>query len=110
MHRHASQCYCFSLCTTSEIPPFRASIPQLVTSTASPWFLYLRAVYGDLEAGALPFNLGKLDWWYHQGWSNLSGVEWPMPQCVRNAHGGGEEELYSQTAERESCDFRHFTP
>ena len=56
MHRHASQCYCFSLCSTSEIPPFRASIPQLVTSTASPWFLYLRAVYGDLEAGALPFK------------------------------------------------------
>ena len=27
------QCYCFSLCSTSEIPPFRASIPQLVTST-----------------------------------------------------------------------------
>ena len=50
------QCYCFSLCSTSEIPPFRASIPQLVTSTASPWFLYLRAVYGDFEEGALPFN------------------------------------------------------
>ena len=45
-HLRTPQCYCFSLCTTSEIPPFRASIPQLVTSTASPWFLYLRAVYG----------------------------------------------------------------
>ena len=30
------QCYCFSLCSTSEIPPFRASIPQLVTSTCPP--------------------------------------------------------------------------
>ena len=86
-HLRTPQCYCFSLCSTSEIPPFRASIPQLVTSTASPWFLYLRAVYGDLEEGALPFNLGKLDWWYHQGWSNLSGVEWPMPQCVRSGSG-----------------------
>lgn len=75
-------CKCFSLCNPDEVIRFRRSLPDTVTSTASPWYQYLQAVY--LGPVPLPFDLRRLNYFYHNDdlWYRKNPkVEWPMATC-----------------------------
>ena len=61
---------------------FVSVLPRLVKSRRSPWFAYLRAVYG--EDVPLPFDLHSIRFVYHNTprWQALHPrVPWPMPGC-----------------------------
>ena len=74
------RCTCFSTCTKAAAALFvRDYLPRVVTSSASPWFGYLAAIYPSL---ALPFDMEGLRWFYHNDgvlWPRE--VEWPMSTC-----------------------------
>ena len=85
-------CSCFSTCNPITTREFLRSIPDSVTSRESPWYAYLRAVYGGDEV-PLPYDLTRLRYIHHHDkvWQRMHpSVEWPMPPCTRlpNPLGG----------------------
>ena len=92
MARVEPPCSCFSTCNPMTTRDFLQSIPASITSQESPWYAYLRAVYGGDEL-PLPYHLSQLRYVHHNDavWREKHpGVEWPMPPCTRlpNPLGG----------------------
>ena len=57
----SSRCECFSLCHPGDAERFYERL-DVVRSTDSPWYQYLRLVYGG--APRLPFELHRQEFWY----------------------------------------------
>ena len=57
----SSRCECFSLCHPADAERFYERL-DVVRSTDSPWYQYLRLVYGG--APRLPFELRRQEFWY----------------------------------------------
>jgi hypothetical protein len=78
----APQCACFSLCDRASATDFISRMPGQVTSPASPWVGYLKAVYrGDV---VLPFHLGAVSFLYlgSSAWRAMHlTTHWPVPAC-----------------------------
>ena len=92
-------CACFSLCSTRDALSFYRRLPS-VTSTASPWYAYLRAVYHDDEI-PLPFDgLRTMTVWYRDtaAWRArrpAPQVGLPLQSCVGRSKP--HEGLYAAT-------------
>lgn len=75
-------CQCWHTCSKAGAEAFLRQLPAFVRDRASPWFGYLRAVYGtDVP---LPFSLSKLRFFYHNGapWQQRHpDVPWPLVAC-----------------------------
>ena len=79
-------CSCFSLCNEANASHFLNAIPSSIDSVISPWYGYLKVVYG--AALALPFDLRRMEFFYASGhhWQALSGnTSWPMAACHRKS-------------------------
>ena len=76
-------CSCFSTCDVASTAAFKQAIPEQIETPDSPWYGYLRAVYGP--SLTLPFDLGRVNFFYHhddQTWARrFPRVEWPMSSC-----------------------------
>ena len=80
---HSPDCVCFATCTLAQTRRFLERMPRFVNTSTSPWYGYLRAVYGP--AVPLPFALDSLRWIYHGSahWASAHpGVVWPMADCI----------------------------
>jgi hypothetical protein len=92
-------CACFSLCSTRGALNFYRRLPN-VTSHASPWHAYLRAVYHD-DDFPLPFDgLRKMTVWYRDtaAWRArrpAPQVGLPLQSCV--GHSKPHEVLFAAT-------------
>ena len=92
-------CACFSLCSTRGALNFYRRLPN-VTSHASPWHAYLRAVYHD-DDFPLPFGgLRKMTVWYRDtaAWRArrpAPQVGLPLQSCV--GHSKPHEVLFAAT-------------
>lgn len=75
-------CQCWHTCSKAGTEAFLRQMPAFVRHRTSPWFGYLRAVYGtDVP---LPFLLSELRFFYHNGapWQQRHpGVSWPLVAC-----------------------------
>ena len=79
---HDPPCTCFSTCSLAEARAFVSRLPREVSTSDSPWFAYLKAVYRSPVA--LPFDLSRLSFFYHRddAWEREhAAVEWPMAVC-----------------------------
>ena len=75
-------CRCWHTCNPAASQAFLRQLPTDVRHQASPWYAYLRAVYGtDVP---LPFPVSKLRFFYHNGadWQRRHpSVAWPLVAC-----------------------------
>ena len=79
---HDPPCTCFSTCSLAEARAFVSRLPREVSTSDSPWFAYLKAVYRSPVV--LPFDLSRLSFFYHRddAWEREhAAVEWPMAVC-----------------------------
>ena len=77
-------CACFSLCHPEEVRSFFIRLP-IVTSAASPWYEYLRAVY-HTPSVPLPFDLRTLGAFYlplHAEQFGQVSIPWGGTRCNR---------------------------
>lgn len=75
-------CRCWHTCNPAATQAFFRQLPTDVRHQASPWYAYLRAVYGtDVP---LPFPISELRFFYHNGadWQTRHpNVAWPLVAC-----------------------------
>lgn len=80
-----NKCHCFSMCHVDEARLFLSRLPPAISSTSSPWYEYLKAVYhGSVP---LPFDLSRLRVFYRdtEGWRKRRTkprVGLPLQRCV----------------------------
>eukprot|EP00930_Biecheleria_cincta_P067119 TRINITY_DN53519_c0_g1_i1.p1 TRINITY_DN53519_c0_g1~~TRINITY_DN53519_c0_g1_i1.p1 ORF type:complete len:346 (+),score=28.42 TRINITY_DN53519_c0_g1_i1:51-1088(+) len=75
-------CMCFDLCSREHAKEFLLQMPETVLSASSPWYLYLKAVYGSPPQ--LPFDLTRLRFLYHSStaWQHKHPeFHWPVYTC-----------------------------
>mmetsp|Transcript_44217 Transcript_44217/g.88357 ORF Transcript_44217/g.88357 Transcript_44217/m.88357 type:complete len:367 (-) Transcript_44217:91-1191(-) len=82
-------CWCFDICSAATTNHFLRRLP-IVTSTQSPWYKYLTAVYKG--AVLLPFDLKRLRmFWYDSSWwrerSPQPTTGLPFKRCSGRVHG-----------------------
>ena len=74
-----ASCRCFEICNRSAAVEFLRRVPLAITDPSSPWIGYLTAVYGSRPT--LPFDMTKLNFFYHNHGRWPTSVEWPMAHC-----------------------------
>ena len=76
---HDRSCRCFEICNQTSAEAWLRRIPRVIDNPSSPWIGYLSAVYGDQPQ--LPFDMTKLNYFYHNDVDWPAEVEWPMSNC-----------------------------